>query len=97
MALRLCLTFLLVATWPGLVHARQEAVQVTLDYVAKKAEERAQKPFRSPRADLPDVLKKLDYDSYREIEFRHDQALWSRKTCRSAWSFFIPVTFTRSR
>src|SRR5689334_22610608 len=48
-----------------------ESVEVTLDYVAKRAEEKARKPFRSPRGDLPDVLRadKLHYDKYREIRF----------------------------
>lgn len=72
--------------------ARQEAVQVTLDYVAKKAEERARKPFRSPRADLPAVLRQenLDYDKYREIEFRHDQALWAVDDLPFRAEFFHP-------
>jgi len=72
--------------------ARQEAVQVTLDYVAKKAEERARKPFRSPRADLPAVLRQenLDYDKFREIEFRHDQALWAADELPFRAEFFHP-------
>ena len=51
-------------------------MHVTLDYVAKKAEARAHKPFHSPRADLPDFLSKLTYDSYRQIRFRDEKALW---------------------
>jgi len=88
-------------TFPSLVLAlvvsgsawgRQEAVQVTLDYVAKKAEERARKPFRSPRADLPAVLRQenLDYDKYREIEFRHEQALWAADDLPFRTEFFHP-------
>jgi glucans biosynthesis protein len=56
---------------------RLEAVHVTLDYVAKKAEQRAHKPFHSPRADLPPFLSQLTYDQYRQIAFRDDKALWS--------------------
>jgi glucans biosynthesis protein len=56
---------------------RLEAVHVTLDYVAKKAEARAHKPFRSPRADLPPFLTKLTYDDYKQIAFRDDRALWA--------------------
>src|SRR5258708_115598 len=58
--------------------AKQESADVSLDYVAKRAEQRARNPFHSPRADLPDILRadKLGYDKYREIEFRHDKALW---------------------
>ena len=74
-----CLVLAAAAVLPGRAWARLESAEVTLDYVAKRAEQRAQKPFRSPRADLPDVLRadKLDYDKYREIEFRHDKALWA--------------------
>jgi glucan biosynthesis protein len=51
---------------------------VNLDYVAQRALERAQKPFHSPRADLPRAVLRqdnLDYDKYREIRFRRDKAL----------------------
>lgn len=65
---------------------------MTLDYVAQKAELRARKPFRSPRADLPEVLRadKLDYDKYREIEFRHDKALWAADGLPFRMEFFHP-------
>src|SRR5580704_10266908 len=69
-----------------------ESAEVTLDYVAKKAEDRASRPFRSPRADLPDVLRadKLDYDKYREIRFRRDQALWGADNVPFSIEFFHP-------
>lgn len=71
---------------------RQETADVTLDYVAKRAELRAQKPFHSPRGDLPDILRadKLDYDKYREIEFRHDKALWASDDLPFRVEFFHP-------
>ena len=92
MALRPCLSLLLAATLPGLAYAKLESVQVTLNYVAKKAEERAHKPFRSPRADLPAVLRQenLDYDKYREIEFRHEKALWTEEELPFRVEFFHP-------
>src|SRR5258708_5593813 len=72
--------------------AKQESADVSLDYVAKKAEQRARKPFHSPRADLPDILRadKLGYDKYREIEFRHDQALWAAGHMPFRVEFFHP-------
>jgi glucans biosynthesis protein len=72
--------------------AKLESAEVTLDYVAKRAELRAHKPFHSPRADLPDVLRadKLDYDKYREIEFRHDKALWATEQLPFRVEFFHP-------
>ncbi len=82
-----------MAAGPGRTFARRlESAEVTLDYVAKKAEDRAHRPFRSPRADLPDVLRadKLDYDKYREIRFRRDQALWSTDKLPFQIEFFHP-------
>lgn len=72
--------------------AKPEPVQVTFDYVAKKAEERARKPFHSPRADLPAVLRQdnLDYDKYREIEFIREKALWFSNNVPFRIEFFHP-------
>jgi glucans biosynthesis protein len=69
-----------------------ERADVTLDYIAKKAEQRARKPFHSPRADLPVILKadNLNYDKYREIEFRHDKALWASDRLPFRVEFFHP-------
>lgn len=76
---------------PGRVMAREFA-EVTLDYVAQKAEQRARKPFHSPKIDFPDFLKadQLDYDKYREIEFRHDKALWAADNLPFRVEFFHP-------
>ncbi len=58
--------------------AQIEKTEVNFDYIVKIAAQRARRPFHSPRADLPDVLKqdKLDYDNYRKIRFRADRAFW---------------------
>jgi periplasmic glucans biosynthesis protein len=83
----------ILATWlPDRALAKLESAEVTLEYVAKRAEQRAHKPFRSPRADLPEVLRadKLDYDKYREIEFRHDKALWATEDLAFRIEFFHP-------
>lgn len=92
MALRPYLTLILVTLLPGMVYARLESAQVTLEYVTKKAEERARKPFRSPKGDLPAVLRQenLDYDKYREIEFRHERALWADNDLPFRIEFFHP-------
>ncbi|HEY3863620.1 MAG TPA: glucan biosynthesis protein G [Verrucomicrobiae bacterium] len=84
----LILTLVLWAVRPAFALPRLEAVHVTLDYVAKKAEQRARKPFRSPRADLPDFLTKLTYDDYRQIRFRPDQALWKQEGLPFRVEFF---------
>jgi len=89
---------LLVLAWfitaivssPGGILPRIEAAQVTLDFVAKQAEQRARKPFHSPKGDLPAFLRDLTYDSYREIEFRHDRALWAEGSSSFRIEFFHP-------
>src|SRR6266404_1535111 len=82
----------LAAIMPGVAWGKLESAEVTLEYVAKKAEQRARKPFHSPRADLPDILRadKLGYDKYREIEFRHDKALWAAEPLPFRIEFFHP-------
>lgn len=72
--------------------AAEEPADVTLAYVAKKAEARALRPFHSPRLDLPEALRadNLDYDKYREIRFRHDQALWAVDKLPFEVEFFHP-------
>ncbi len=89
---RLVLTWVTVMVASQRTYARMESADVTLDYVAKKAEARASKPFHSPRADLPEVLRadSLGYDKYREIRFRRDQALWSADKLPFVVEFFHP-------
>ncbi|MBN9439483.1 MAG: glucan biosynthesis protein [Bosea sp.] len=38
----------------------------------------AERPFDDTQPDIPDALKALTYDSYREIRFRRDKALWQQ-------------------
>ena len=85
-----CLILLLATALPGQLFANLESAEVTLDYVAKKAQERAARPFHSPRASLPEMLRKLNYDQYREIEFRHDKALWASDGLPFHVEFFHP-------
>lgn len=72
--------------------AQVEEAEVNLDYVAQRAEGRAKEPFRSPRVDMPAVLRQenLDYDKYRKIRFRHDQALWLAEKLPFRIEFFHP-------
>jgi periplasmic glucans biosynthesis protein len=87
-----CCILLMAIALPGRVFARLESAEVNLDYVARKAEQRARKPFHPPTADLPEELRpdKLNYDKYREIEFRHDKALWAAEELPFRVEFFHP-------
>lgn len=69
-----------------------ESAEVNLEYVAQRALERARTPFRSPKLELPKVLRQdnLDYDKYREIRFRRDRALWAADKLPFRVEFFHP-------
>ena len=89
---RSCLILILGTMLAVRAMAGPEPAEVNLDYVAKRALERAHHPFHSPRADLPKVLRQdnLDYDKYREIEFRHEKALWAAEDLPFRVEFFHP-------
>jgi glucans biosynthesis protein len=86
----LFLTIAMVLT--GKVCGGAESAAVDLDYVSQRALERAQKPFHNPHVELPPVLRpdNLDYDKYRQIEFRHDRALWASADLPFRIEFFHP-------
>ncbi len=87
-----CLLLSITILLSALSASAAESAEVNLDYVAKRALERAKEPFRSPRADLPKVLQQdnLDYDKYREIRFRRDRALWASDDLPFRVEFFHP-------
>jgi glucans biosynthesis protein len=90
---RLCFFILaFVFGLAGRIASGAESADVNLDYVAQRALERAEKPFRSPRADLPKVLRQdnLDYDKYRDIRFRRERALWTEDDLPFRVEFFHP-------
>jgi glucans biosynthesis protein len=75
-----------------LTWAQPAQKQITFDYVIGLAKERAQKAFHPVKSDLPEQLRgdKLNYDSYREIEFKHDKALWRENDSPFRLEFFHP-------
>ena len=86
------LVFTIGLTLVGKLLIGAESAEVSLDYVAQRALERARQPFHSPRADLPKVLRQdnLNYDQYRKIRFRRDQALWTADDLPFRVEFFHP-------
>lgn len=65
--------------------------------VQQQARELAQKPYRAPDLSLPDSLKKLNYDQYRAIRFRPDQALWRAENLPFQAQFFHRGTIFANR
>ncbi len=86
------LSFLIGSLLQTSVSFGAETAEVNLDYVAQRALDRARTPFRSPHVELPSVLRPdfLDYDKYRQIEFRHDRALWAAAGLPFRTEFFHP-------
>lgn len=72
--------------------AQAEKKQITFDYVIGLARERAAQPFREPKSDVPEELRgdKLNYDTYRQIQFKHDKALWMADESPFRLEFFHP-------
>jgi len=56
--------------------------------VRNLARELALKPYKAPDTKLPDVLKDLDYDRYRMIRFKPDQAMWRAEGLPFQLQFF---------
>jgi glucans biosynthesis protein len=52
------------------------ALGLTLDDVARRAQELAASPYKEPKSNLPPEVQKLTYDGYRDVRFRPEQALW---------------------
>ncbi|TFH85666.1 glucans biosynthesis protein [Billgrantia azerbaijanica] len=52
------------------------AAEPLFDRVTERARELAEAPYQAPGADLPAELAELDFDRYREIRFRPEEAIW---------------------
>jgi glucans biosynthesis protein len=68
----------MLALLPGLAGAATLPTQAEalFDSVAERAEAMAAEPHRPETASLPEALENLDYDTYRQIRFRPEAALW---------------------
>jgi glucans biosynthesis protein len=68
--------------------ARAESSPFDRSVVRQMAREAAGKPFKAPDTKLPDSLKNLDYDHYRQIRFLPDHALWGGENLPFQVQFF---------
>jgi periplasmic glucans biosynthesis protein len=71
----------------------------SVEHVRRLAADLARKPFEPPRTDSFKWLAKLDYDRYRDIRFRTENALWrgdgrffQLQPLPMGWLFQAPVT-----
>jgi glucans biosynthesis protein len=92
-------------TWPaaGLARIARGAVFVLavaglssvatafdLNDVSDKAQQLAKEPYREPKQQVPDWLLKINYDQWRDIRFRGEQALWRDRHVPFQVQFFHP-------
>ncbi|MBB3141289.1 glucan biosynthesis protein [Halomonas organivorans] len=71
------LAFSLGATLAMEASAAPENEEALFDTVTDQAKRLAESPYHAPADELPAALTDLDYDAYRQIRFRPEQALWN--------------------
>lgn len=88
-ALCLALVLIVLPRWSAAL--AQE--QFTFDHVIAKARETAASPYQDRRDEIPEFLRAITYDQYREIRFRTDQSLWRDAQLPFEVQFFHPGLF----
>ena len=68
--------------------AQAEATPFDRSIVRQLARDAANKPYKAPDVKLPDNLKDLDYDHYRQIRFQPERALWHSEKLPFEVQFF---------
>jgi glucans biosynthesis protein len=59
-----------------------------LDAVSERARQLASQPYQAQTFKLPDDLKALSYDQYRDIRFKPDRAVWRKEKLPFELMFF---------
>src|SRR5688572_23106283 len=69
-----------------------ERIEIGFGFVEEKARQAAARPFVKPRDErpLPEPLKQLDYNGYRRVQFRREQAPWKDENLNFHLHFFFP-------
>lgn len=89
------LALLLLLSMPGLAPAATSPadLEALFETVSDRAEELAAGPYRSQAAALPEALRGLDYDTYRQIRFSPEAALWADEGLFSVQLFHTGFLF----
>ena len=70
-----------------------QAPSFDLQNVAAMARELAAKPFEDNAGQVPEVLKSISYDQWRDIRFVQDKSLWRDEKLPFELQFFHPGLF----
>jgi periplasmic glucans biosynthesis protein len=73
-----------------LLPSAEAADSFSYQNVLDKARQLAAQPYQSASGQVPDFLLKLDYDAWRDIRFRPEQALWRKEKLPFQVQFFHP-------
>ena len=64
--------------------------EFAFEQLSEMARKLAEKPYVAPADNLPDELKKLNYDQYRDIRFSRENGPWYGKKLPFEIQFFHP-------
>ena len=78
-----------VALYSVLLLAPLAARAFGFDDVSERARELAAAAYKPPVIQLAPEMRELDYDAYRDIRFRADQALWRAEKLPFELNFFV--------
>jgi glucans biosynthesis protein len=80
----------LCALFLGVSSALASEREIVFEQVVRQAQVAAAAPFQPNESVLPEVLRKLNYDTYRDITFRRERALWHDDREPFEVQFFTP-------
>ncbi|MCA1770605.1 MAG: glucan biosynthesis protein, partial [Halomonas sp.] len=84
---------LLVLAGPAAAETAPGEVDTLFNTVTEQAEALAQRPYVAGTGALPEALRDLDYDTYRQIRFRPEAALWGDEGLFSVQLFHTGFLF----
>lgn len=87
------MALLLVLASPAAAETAPRQVEALFNTVAEQAEALSQRPYDAGTGALPEALRDLDYDTYRQIRFRPEAALWGDEGLFSVQLFHTGFLF----
>src|SRR4030043_147322 len=58
--------------------------------VVQEAKKLSEKPYKSPKGEVPDSLLAINYDQWRDIRFKPDKSFWRKEGLPFTLQFFHP-------
>ena len=75
----------------------QAASAFGFDQVVERARAMSTEPYKKPDNDLPDALRNLSYEQYRDIRYKPDRAWWRGSGLQYELEFFHPGRYFADR